>query len=211
MSTTPIPDFWEGNLEELADITNTLLPDFLPTADQPSQGRSRADVNPRLIRHYTTQGLIDEPLKAGREARYTRRHLLQLLTLRKLMSEGHGAGALHDLLRSKTDAELQALLTGTGRLDVTATSPLTDLLLQIKHRSATGSPPAARAVPPASPAPPVPAASATPARPERWTRLPVEHGLELHVSDTWRPPKSPTERERLARSLLALLDTLQRK
>ena len=85
MSGHALPGSWTGTLDEFAEIANTLLPQYLPL-DRSS--RAGDEVNPRLIRHYTTQGLLDPPLKEGREARYVLRHLLQLLALRSLMAGG---------------------------------------------------------------------------------------------------------------------------
>ena len=73
-------------------IANDLLPQFLP--EEKAHTRVREEVTSRLIRHYTSQGLLDEPLKEGRVARYTYRHLLQLLVVRRLLTEGYGASAI---------------------------------------------------------------------------------------------------------------------
>ena len=69
MSGHALPGSWTGTLDDLAALANTLLPQYLPL-DRSS--RTQDEVNPRLIRHYTTQGLLDPPFKEGREARYTR-------------------------------------------------------------------------------------------------------------------------------------------
>ena len=125
MSGHALPGSWTGTLDDLAALANTLLPQYLPL-DRSS--RTGDEVNPRLIRHYTTQGLLDPPLKEGREARYTRHHLLQLLTLRRLMTDGHSAQALLSLLSDQSDAELEALLTGELRLQVQTGNPALDYL-----------------------------------------------------------------------------------
>jgi len=193
---------WEGNLDNLVDTANHHLPNVLPDRDR--TGRVKDDVNARLIRHYTTQGFLDEPLKAGREARYTARHLLQLLALRKLMTEGHGAEAAGNLLRGKTNEELQALLTGHARVQATTSNPALDYLLnlQAKRSAASREEFPAPSAPPPVPAPPPPA---------RWTRLDIEHGLELHVRDDYRPPRTPAERDRLAREIADHLAQIRRK
>ncbi|HZJ09143.1 MAG TPA: hypothetical protein VFD39_05570, partial [Trueperaceae bacterium] len=69
------------SLDEFVEHTNRLLPELLP---KESSKRAADPVNQRLVRHYATQGLLDEPLKEGREARYLYRHLLQLLVVRRL-------------------------------------------------------------------------------------------------------------------------------
>ena len=186
-------------LDELVETANRLLPEHLP--DAPREGRFRDEVNPRLVRHYATQRLLDEPEREGREARYTYRHLLQLLALRKLMAQGYGTAALADLT-GRTDAELEGLLEGGARLAV-APNPALAQLERIRERAVLGSlaepdMPAFSIGPdsmsearpaPRSPLPPAP----------RWTRLDVAPGIELHVSEHARIPDSPAEREPLLR------------
>ena len=200
MSGHALPGSWTGTLDDLAALANTLLPQYLPL-DRSS--RTQDEVNPRLIRHYTTQGLLDPPLKEGREARYTRHHLLQLLTLRRLMQGGHSAQALQSLLSSQSDAELEALLTGELRLQVQTGNPALDYLATLKENHASA-PPVVRMAP-TSPA--TPALSTSPAR---YTRLVLAPGLELHVSREARLPRTPAEQDALARQLIAALDILRR-
>ena len=90
-------------LEEFVTVLNRLLPQFLP--DRPDSSDSSASIpsksphgvrdtlTPRLVRHYTSQGLVDEPQKLGRSARYGYRHLLQLLLVRRLLREGYSTQA----------------------------------------------------------------------------------------------------------------------
>ncbi len=197
MSVLQLPGTWEGNLDELVARANELLPAYLPERDTPS--RVREEVNARLVRHYTTQGLLDEPFKLGREARYTRRHLLQLLTLRRLMSEGHGASALEPLLSGKSDAELGDLLSGKGRLDLTPGNQAMAYIQRIRTPSASDV------------SPPSPPTALPPSTAQRWTRHEIEPGLELNVSDSYRPPRSPSEKARLAQVILDALSTPYRK
>ena len=196
MSGHALPGSWTGTLDDLAALANTLLPQYLPL-DRSS--RTQDEVNPRLIRHYTTQGLLDPPLKEGREARYTRHHLLQLLTLRRLMQGGHSAQALQSLLSRQSDPELEALLTGELRLQVQTGNPALEYLATLKENR-TSAPPLVQMVP--TPPPPT--------SPARYTRLMLAPGLELHVSRDARLPKTPAEQNALARQLIAALDTLRR-
>lgn len=64
----------------------------------------------RTIRYYTTLGLLDRPVVQGRQARYGRRHLLQLLTVKALQSQGKPLGEIQGRLYGRTEAELQAVL-----------------------------------------------------------------------------------------------------
>jgi DNA-binding transcriptional MerR regulator len=198
MSGHALPGSWAGTLDELATLANTLLPQYLPL-DRSS--RTQDEVNPRLIRHYTTQGLLDPPLKEGREARYTRHHLLQLLALRRLMTDGHSAQALLSLLSDQSDPELEALLTGELRLQVQTGNPALDYLETLRTKSSS-TPSMVRM------APPSPGTTSPPA--SRYTRLVLAPGLELHVSRDARLPKTPAEQDTLARQLVAALETLRR-
>lgn len=202
MSAQTLPGSWNGNLDELAHLANVLLPQYLPL-DRPNKlSRSQDEVNPRLIRHYTTQGLLDAPLKEGREARYTRHHLLQLLTLRRLMTEGLSAQAIQGLLAGQDDTQLEAVLSGQSRLQVQTSNPALDYLAAIRQQSLPEAAP--------SPAPASPSAAAPAPAPSRYSRLPLAPGLELHVSQGARLPRTPAEQDALARQLLLALDTLRR-
>ena len=225
MSGHALPGSWTGTLDEFAEIANTLLPQYLPL-DRSS--RAGDEVNPRLIRHYTTQGLLDPPLKEGREARYVLRHLLQLLALRTLMAGGYSAQALHELLPGKTDAELLSLLDGGARLEVHPdASPRERQILGV-----IGPPSSEDASEPPPPSPPVlsnpalaylegltPSAAVVPSavRPlssggsNTYTRLPILPGIELHVSRSARLPRSVAEQTKLAQLVQDALDTIQRR
>ena len=208
MSGHDLPGSWTGTLDDLASFTNTLLPHYLPLD---RGGRTQDEVNPRLIRHYTTQGLLDPPLKLGREARYTRRHLLQLLALRRLMTDGHSAQSLQSLIGTQRDAELEALLVGELRLQVQPGNPALEYLDRLKADRSSSSAPFPSSAPPhcSVPPPPMSAAPAEPT-PARYTRLLLAPGLELHVSRDARLPKTPAEQDALARQLIAALTTLRR-
>ena len=67
------------------------------------------ELNPRTVRLYATEGLIDRPGKAGRRAVYGRRHLLQLLLIRSLARRGLSLTAIAPLVVC-SDAELMEQL-----------------------------------------------------------------------------------------------------
>lgn len=58
-------------LDDFVQVINQFLPQFLP--EEKSHTRVREEVTPRLVRHYTSLGLLEEPLKLGRGARYSYR------------------------------------------------------------------------------------------------------------------------------------------
>lgn len=84
-------------LGELAERVEAALAD----SPGPVNGRVRAVPDQRAIRWYTTTGLIDRPAQMrGRTALYSRRHLLQLVAIKRRQTQGH------------TLAEIQTELTG---------------------------------------------------------------------------------------------------
>src|SRR6516162_7902692 len=70
-------------------------------------GRTREVPDLRTIRYYTTLGLIDRPAAMrGRTALYGRRHLLQLVAIKRLQAKGHTLAELQRQLLGLTDSEL---------------------------------------------------------------------------------------------------------
>lgn len=66
---------------------------------------------PRLIRYYTTLGLLDRPAGfQGRTALYGPRHLLQVLAVKRLQLDGKTLDEIQPLLLGRTDEGLAALL-----------------------------------------------------------------------------------------------------
>ncbi len=194
------------SLEELVQVANQLLPQFLP--EEKAHTRVREEVTPRLVRHYTGQGMLDEPLKEGREARYTYRHLLQVLLVRRLLAEGYGASAINTLARSKPNSDLEALLQGGVQLTVAPANPALAFLQQIQHRQPAAAPtPLQRA---ASPAPPTSSQTPTPtaSTQTQWTRLEILPGLELHVRSDFVPPSTSQEQQTLLQHILQLLNSI---
>jgi DNA-binding transcriptional MerR regulator len=73
-------------------------------------GRVREVPNERLIRWYTTIGLLDPPLaRRGRVALYGRRHLLQLVAVKRLQAEGRSIAEIQVALAGATDGQLEAV------------------------------------------------------------------------------------------------------
>jgi DNA-binding transcriptional MerR regulator len=198
------------SLEELVQVANELLPQFLP--EEKAHTRVREEVTPRLVRHYASQGMLDEPLKEGREARYLYRHLLQLLLLRRLLAEGYGASAIDKLAISKTNAELEELLQGGVQLTVTPANPALAFLQQVQQRKiapATSSP---RLPPPAAPpiSPAAPSLGDT-STSSQWTRVEVLSGLELHIRHDFVYPSSTQEQQTLMQLIRQILLTFVAK
>jgi DNA-binding transcriptional MerR regulator len=198
----------QWNLDDFVEAANQLLPQFLP--DGGAEGRIQETINARLVRYYSTSGLLDKPLKQGREARYTYRHLVQLLLLRRLLTEGYGSSAVGQLISNKTTPELEVLLQGGTQLTVEAANPALAFLAKVRDRSAYPSTLEASSV--AGMAPSVPPPQALPPPSSRWVRHPLLEGIEIHVRDDFRYPTSPQERDALLQLIVqALTPSPQRR
>ncbi|MBK5938308.1 response regulator [Halochromatium roseum] len=69
---------WQGSAAELAATASELLPD--------SANDER--LNERLVRYYVQTGLLTRPQRAGREAVFSYRQLLELVAARTLVRDG---------------------------------------------------------------------------------------------------------------------------
>ncbi|MEV7968578.1 MerR family transcriptional regulator [Sphaerisporangium sp. NPDC088356] len=97
-------DTW--TIGELAERAATTL---RPTPQRPN-GRVRDVPNERLIRWYTTIGLVDPPLtRRGRVALYGRRHLLQLIAVKRRQADGRSIAEIQAELAGATDTTLEAI------------------------------------------------------------------------------------------------------
>jgi hypothetical protein len=75
-----------------------------------ANGRVRDVPNERLIRWYVTVGLVDPPLsRRGRVAQYGRRHLLQLVAVKRRQTEGRSLAEIQAELAGATDEMLAAV------------------------------------------------------------------------------------------------------
>jgi DNA-binding transcriptional MerR regulator len=94
-------------LGELSDrVADALAVDY---DGQPS-GRVRELPNGRTIRWYTTIGLVDRPAEMhGRTAMYTRRHLLQLVAVKRLQAAGRALTDIQRELLGVNEETLEAI------------------------------------------------------------------------------------------------------
>ncbi|WP_279340521.1 MerR family transcriptional regulator [Sphaerisporangium perillae] len=172
-------DTW--TIGELVEHAAHLLPRTPPRPN----GRVRDVPNERLIRWYTTIGLLDPPLtRRGRVALYGRRHLLQLVAIKRRQADGRSIADIQAELAGATDTTLEqiaglsvtaGLTQGDHHGDGVAGSPAA--------RPAAAAPPAHPGDGPADPTPPAhpgdtpPAHSgdtpAPAARPRFWTARPA--------------------------------------
>ncbi|MEV4527536.1 MerR family transcriptional regulator [Streptosporangium sp. NPDC049304] len=144
----------EWTIGELAERASAAL---TPTAQL--NGRVRDMPNERLIRWYSTIGLLDPPsARRGRVAMYGRRHLLQIVAVKRRQSDG------------RTIAEIQAELAGATDQTLESIARLPDHPPQpAPPPASTGSPQPARprfwAGPPSPAEPPTPPKSPEPVKP----------------------------------------------
>jgi DNA-binding transcriptional MerR regulator len=91
-------------LDELTAEVATALAEGYAGA---TSGRVRAVPDGRTIRYYTTLGLIDRPSEMrGRTALYGRRHLLQIVAIKKLQAVGRSLAEIQHELMGRTDKHL---------------------------------------------------------------------------------------------------------
>jgi hypothetical protein len=106
--------------------------------------------NERLVRYYASEGIIDRPDRVGRDAAYGYRHLLQLLTARRMLQAG---AALSVIGPHNSTATTKALEESLVKPLPTAAELLVSSFLQSKRdgvpapRSAMGSAPMASSAP----------------------------------------------------------------
>src|SRR5215813_392116 len=81
-------------------------------------GRVREIPDRRTIRYYTTLGLLDRPAEMrGRTALYGRRHLLQLVAIKRLQARGLSLAELQKQLLGLPNAALEKLARLPANLD----------------------------------------------------------------------------------------------
>lgn len=191
--------YWD--IETFVRIANELLPQYL--AGEPVNDRSEREVNPRLVRFYTTKEVLDRPEKEGREARYLYRHLLQLLLIRRLLSEGYSIPSMSPIMGNKSDAELESLLQGGVQVKAETRNPAIAFLSQVKARQENKvSFPKTKAQDLQTFSAPQQIQSEGLAPTEgqtdrvtvsHWRRVEILPGLELNIREDFMPPVTPQE------------------
>ncbi|MCI0416876.1 MerR family transcriptional regulator [bacterium] len=83
--------------------------------DAQQDGRVSSVPDSRTVRYYTTLGLLDRPFLEGREARYGRRHILQLLAIKALQGNQIPLSEIQARLYGKTERELESLLASFAK------------------------------------------------------------------------------------------------
>lgn len=97
------------SVDELSrQVAHLLQERGLISAQQDNRVSAAPEV--RTIRYYTTLGLLDRPQMEGRQARYTERHLLQLLAVKALQTVSLPLSEIQSLLFGLTDPELEHVI-----------------------------------------------------------------------------------------------------
>lgn len=99
------------SLDQLADEVAYAL-EYYNLSGAHTDSRVSPVPDARTIRYYTTLGLIDRPRVEGRQARYGKRQLLQLLTIKALQSHGFPLADIQTRIFGRSENELESLLVG---------------------------------------------------------------------------------------------------
>ncbi len=147
-----------------------------------------ADVTPRTVRYYISQGLLRSPGTSGPGARYDDGHLARLRLVRRLQREHLPLAEIRARLAALSDEE--AIVEAEGPAEPPADSAL-DYVRGVLGARTLRTPPTAPAAPaPAAPAPAAPA----PAAPAR-----SENGIVASAPRTANPAASPLLLRRVER------------
>ncbi|HEY3866775.1 MAG TPA: MerR family transcriptional regulator [Actinocrinis sp.] len=161
----------QWTLDELSElVAGALRVDY---HGQPSR-RVREVPDRRTIRWYTTIGLLDRPAAMrGRTALYGRRHLIQLVAVKRLQAQGRSLVDVQSALVGATDAALEDI----ARIPVGAAESNGSADVAAEEPEAVGS---------QVPAPlPTPAQAVAPARSTLrfWAAGPAAPGVECGTED----------------------------
>jgi DNA-binding transcriptional MerR regulator len=157
------------NLRDLAVLVGAILD---ASAVTPINAAARAQPSERTIRFYVTKGLVSPPEGRGTAATYSYRHFLQLLWIKLRQMEGATLSAITKDMQEQTGDVLERRAAQT----LGASLPLPD---RLPLRSAQGMPRgrSGRALTGWLARDAVKDNSG----PSTWRRIPVAHGVELHV------------------------------
>lgn len=123
-------------IDELAQVVETAL----ETGDYRGQGSGRVKAVPdaRTIRYYTTLGLLDKPAEMrGRTAYYGRRHVLQLVAIKRLQAEGRPLVEVQQSLAGADDRSLKRYAALPAEFWERVTEPETSVGKAAEARRAT--------------------------------------------------------------------------
>lgn len=156
----------------------------MPTYSLPELAKL-ADVTPRTIRFYISQGLLPAPEPQGPNTRYTDEHLARLRAIKRLQAAHFPLAEIRSRLRTFTTDELGSIaeLVAPAKADSAV-----DYIRGVLERPAPYETRAAYSMS----APPAPASAAPPPAMEppqqptettrsQWERIALDSDIELHV------------------------------
>jgi len=111
VQTDDLEELWTlGDLVTEAEKRLEALP-------APKNGQVRAVPDERTVRYYAAQGLLDRPAAMrGRTALYNRRHLAQIVAIKRMQQAGHSLADIQQMwatLDESTLARISGVLTKT--------------------------------------------------------------------------------------------------
>ncbi|MCV7198070.1 hypothetical protein [Mycobacterium angelicum] len=101
-------------LDELVRRVAVALAD--PAYPGAPNGRVRELPNRRVVRWYTTTGLVDRPTMQGRTALYGTRQLLQIIAVKRRQAEGRSLAEIQSELAGATDKTLRRVAAVSDEL-----------------------------------------------------------------------------------------------
>jgi DNA-binding transcriptional MerR regulator len=101
-------------LDELSLEVSRLLEEKALLEAQ-ADGRVAAAPDARTVRYYGTLGLVDRPAIVEREARYGRRHVLQLVAIKAYQARGLPLAEIQARLYGRSNSELETLLSAVAQ------------------------------------------------------------------------------------------------
>ncbi len=219
---------WEGTAAELASEAAAVAEGiriFDGDAEKGGNAENRAPWRPneRLVRHYVQVGVLGRPERAGKEAHFRFRQLVELLATRVLLNDGWPLAKIADYVRLEDDAGLLGLLPKGMPL-----TPAQEAVLRIQ-RSTAG----AKAMAPSSAAPSSSAAppdvrpmrqsvdhlkrrqeafpDGEPPEVEAWLHIKLTPWCHVHIEREAARATSPDTIERLGRALAqSLIEFIRR-
>jgi DNA-binding transcriptional MerR regulator len=98
-----------GSLLTLPEFAEAAAHAVQASGAVPDNRQAKAVPAARMIRYYTARGLLPRPGTRGRALVYGRRHLLQLVAIKRLQGQGMGLDEIAARLLGISDADLEAL------------------------------------------------------------------------------------------------------
>ena len=132
-----------------------------------------ADVTPRTVRFYISQGLLPSPEQQGPRTTYTDEHLERLLAIKRLQAAHLPLADIRRQLQTTPPQEFARLAEATTADQSTAVDYIHELLAR-RPMAASASLTASAPATPTQPTPPEPERS-------QWDRLALTQDIELHI------------------------------